>query len=63
MYELLVVACLILQPTRCEEFPVPFLDSMGLTACMHAGQLHLAEWVGEHPDWRVRRWTCGLPRA
>jgi hypothetical protein len=63
MYELLVVACLIVQPTRCEEFPIPFFDAMGLMACMHEGQLHLAEWVAEHPGWRVRRWTCGLPRA
>lgn len=63
MYELIVLACLIAEPARCEEFPVPFQEPMGIMACMRQGQLHLAEWVADHPRWAVRRWSCGLPRA
>lgn len=63
MYELIVLACLMAQPARCEEFPIPFQEPMGIMGCMRQGQLHLAEWVSEHPNWVVRRWSCGLPRA
>ena len=63
MYELIVIACLIAHPARCEEFAVPFQEPMGMTACLREGQLHLAEWVAGHPDWLIRRWSCGLPRA
>jgi hypothetical protein len=63
VYELIVVACLLAHPGRCEEFPVPFQEPMGMTQCLREGQLHLAEWVAGHPKWVIRRWTCGLPRA
>jgi hypothetical protein len=63
MYELILVACLIAHPTRCEEFPLPFQEPMGAMQCMREGQLYLTEWLAGHPDWVIRRWTCGLPRA
>jgi hypothetical protein len=63
MYELIVVACLIAHPAKCEEFAVPFERPMGVTQCLRQSQLRLAEWVAGHPDWVVRRWICGLPRA
>jgi hypothetical protein len=63
MYELIVVACLIAHPTECAEFSVPFQEAMGIRQCMREGQLHLAEWVAGHPEWVIRKWICGLPRA
>ena len=63
MYELIVVACLLAHPAKCEEFAVSFHEPMSMTQCLREGQLHLAGWVAGHPDWVIRRWICGLPRA
>jgi hypothetical protein len=63
MYELIVVACLIAQPARCEEFQVPFQQPMGATECMRESQWHLVAWLAEHSDWVIRKWSCSIPRA
>jgi len=63
MYELVVIACLMAQPARCEEFHLPLQQPMGAAQCMHQAQLHLVRWVQAWPAWTVRRWRCGLPRA
>jgi hypothetical protein len=63
MYELIVVACLIAQPARCETFALPFQQPMGITECMRESQFHLVEWLAGHVDWVIRRWTCALPKA
>ena len=63
MYELVVIACLMAQPGRCEEFHLPFQQPMGAVQCMVEAQFHLVRWVQEWPGWKVRRWRCGLPRA
>jgi hypothetical protein len=63
MYELIVVACLIAHPTKCEEFALPFQRPMGITECMREGQFHLVEWLTGHSGWKIRRWSCVIPRA
>lgn len=63
MYELVVIACLLAEPARCEEFYLSFEQPTGIMACIRTGQLRLARWVEQRPDWVIRKWTCGLPRA
>lgn len=63
MYELIVVACLIAHPAKCETFQVPFQAPIGVMECMREGQFRLVEWLADRPQWRVERWTCGLPKA
>lgn len=62
MVELLLVACLLQDPARCEAHQLQ-TDRMSLVECMVTGQQQLARWVEQHPRWRVRRWSCGYPRA
>jgi hypothetical protein len=62
MIELVVVACLLREPARCESHQVP-TEPMGIVQCMVASQQYLVRWQADHPIWRVRRWTCGFPRA
>lgn len=62
MIELVLVACLLREPARCESHQLP-TEPMGLVECMVASQQYLVRWQDEHPTWRVRRWTCGFPRA
>jgi hypothetical protein len=63
MVELIVLACLLSNPQHCEEFPIPFLQSMQVTQCVYQGHLHTMQWATQHPGWVVKRWSCGLPRA
>jgi hypothetical protein len=62
MIELVVLACLLREPGHCESHQLP-MEPMGIVECMVTGQQHLASWLERHPGWRVRRWSCGFPRA
>jgi hypothetical protein len=42
---------------------MPFQQPMGMTECMRESQLHLVEWLAEHSDWVIRRWSCKMPQA
>lgn len=63
MYELIVFACLIAQPAKCEEFQVPFQQPMGAMECMRESQFQLVQWLAEHSEWEIRKWTCTIPGA
>ncbi|MBP1807427.1 hypothetical protein [Rubellimicrobium aerolatum] len=57
MIELAFVVCLSADPATCETRALQFSD-VSLTNCTMAAQPQLAQWVMEHPGWRVQRWTC-----
>lgn len=63
MIELVLLACLLKEPSRCEQHYVPTAETMSVAGCAIAGQFHIARWCQEHPEWVVRRWACGPPRA
>lgn len=57
MIELAFVACLIAEPSTCEDKAMQFVD-VPMTACVMAAQPLLAAWASEHPGWAIRRWAC-----
>ena len=63
MVELLIIACLMGDPSRCEEFDLRFAEPTGMKMCMYKAQFRLAEWATTMPNWAIKRWTCGLPRT
>ncbi len=63
MYELIVIACLLNQPAKCEEFYLPFQRATGARQCAEEAEFQLVRWAAERPEWQIRRWTCGVPRA
>jgi hypothetical protein len=63
MIELVLLACLLKEPSRCEQHYLPTAEQMGIMECVVTGQFQIVQWRQEHPDWIVRRWTCGAPRA
>ena len=63
MVELVVLACLLKNPQHCEEFPIPFLQPMQVMQCVYQGHMRTMQWATEHPDWIIKRWSCGPPRA
>jgi hypothetical protein len=63
MYELIVIACLVSQPAKCEEFYVPFQQSTDAVRCAQDAEYQLVQWAAERPEWQIRRWTCAVPKA
>jgi len=57
MIELLFVACMASGAERCEEHSLLFQD-MPLQVCTLRAQVVLADWAGQHPDWRIEEWRC-----
>jgi hypothetical protein len=62
--QLALVYCLTANPTACIEKRPLIEDLVGLSACMVAAQPIAAEFVNEHPAYRLVRWRCeiGKPR-
>ena len=63
LVQLIVLACLVAHPTRCDEFRLPSGGELSMIQCVRESQMLAAEWQTQHPDWVVRRLSCGLPRA
>jgi hypothetical protein len=63
MVELIIVACLLGEPERCEEFHVPFIIEMNVVQCLWQSTIHAAEWAADHPGWVIRKVRCGHTRA
>ncbi|NNG05900.1 MAG: hypothetical protein HKM95_17610 [Inquilinus sp.] len=64
MIELVLVVCSLLQPDDC-RFQRPGFESVygSMRTCVIQGQIAAVRWQDQNPDWRVRRWTCDMPRA
>ena len=63
MVELVLVACLLKSPERCETFRIPFAAEMPTPQCVWQAQMQVAQWAGANPDWVVRRVRCEMPGA
>ncbi|MFZ2556190.1 MAG: hypothetical protein WAZ27_01475 [Minisyncoccia bacterium] len=59
MIELVVVVCMIDQPSRCKDVTLTF-ESETVTSqqCEMYGQMEMAKWIGENPNWGIRKWNC-----
>lgn len=63
MVELIILACLLREPSHCEAFQVPFMPGMTAVQCLYRSAIQAAQWTAEHPDWVIRKMSCGLPNA
>ncbi len=63
MIELLFSACLI-GSDDCRDVSMLY-DGQDISpsTCMMEGQIALARWVGEHPNYRIARFTCHIAGA
>ena len=61
MIELVVAVCMIDQPSRCKDVTLNFEgDTVKAEQCVMNGQIALAQWAGEHPNWVIKKWHCGV---
>lgn len=61
MIEVVIHACLALQPAMCVAAPLTFVEnSVSTFACLMYGQLEIAKWRETHPDYVIKGWKCGI---
>jgi hypothetical protein len=59
MLELLIGVCLIDDPARCKSVSLVYAaEALTPMQCVMRAQPEMAKWVGEHPGWKITRWTC-----
>ncbi len=60
MIEILLSVCLIAGPERCKDERLSFIaENITPRQCMSTGQIEIAKWTEAHPNWWVKRWSCG----
>lgn len=61
MIELVFAVCMIDQPSRCKDVHLNFDEQQVSAAqCTMNGQVAMAQWIGENPNWTIKKWHCGL---
>lgn len=61
MLVLIMTVCSLSSPDRCDEARLAFSAEESLTQCMMQAPPYIAQWSGEHPGERVKRWRCAYP--
>jgi len=64
MFETIILAvCLVQTPSICKDVNISVEpDPAGSVQlpfhCARRGQMEAENWVAEHSDWRVEKWSC-----
>jgi hypothetical protein len=61
LIEIILTVCAIANPNNCEEKALQFAWDGSIAQCMMAAQPYIAQWIGQHPGWMARKWTCDYP--
>jgi hypothetical protein len=61
LVDLILLACTLASPGACREYHILIQTAGSLRACTMEAQPYLAQWIGEHPNFRVARWYCAWP--
>ena len=61
LVDLILLACTLANPGVCHEYHLMFQTAGSLPSCMMQAQPYLAQWIGEHPGFRVAGWRCAWP--
>lgn len=59
--ELVMLVCLLSEPSACREERVVLMDTVSPLACMIEAQAAIARWKAEHPAWSAKTWRCRVP--
>ena len=61
MIDLILSVCMLSDPNACKEQHLYYESRGSLAQCMMLSMPYVAEWAGEHPDWKVASWKCQWP--
>lgn len=53
--------CALAHPDQCRDERLAFASSGSLRQCVMSAQPYLAQWIGEHPQWSIKRYRCEYP--
>lgn len=53
--------CALAHPAQCEEQRLEYAWHGSLRECVMSAQIYLAQWIGEHPNWSIKRYHCEYP--
>ncbi len=60
--EIVLYVCLLADPKQCKEERLPqLIASQNPAACATISTPYMAQWMGEHPGWKLIRWKCDRP--
>jgi hypothetical protein len=60
MIEVVAMVCFIQAPQHCKDVHLSFAaEDVTPQQCMMYGQMELAKWTVGHPNWQIRKFTCG----
>ena len=60
---IVLATCLINSPLICKEVRLHVTPDQGASLqlpfyCARQGQIEAQKWIGQHPGWRVEKWSC-----
>ncbi len=59
MIELVLLACLVDEPDSCHDVGLAYsAENLTPMQCLMQAPPQMAKWVGEHPGWKIMKWTC-----
>lgn len=59
MIELIIAVCMSDAPERCKNVRLNFEgERVSVQQCSLYSQMEMAKWVGEHPNWTIKKYTC-----
>lgn len=58
MMTIILSTCLISDPNVCKDQRLPLDGDMTSFECAMRAPPYFAQWMSEHPAWRVVRWKC-----
>lgn len=61
LVDLIVLVCSLVSPNACQERHMLVQSNGSLRACAMQAPPYLAQWIGEHPNFRIVRWHCEWP--
>lgn len=62
MLSLIFTACLATDASRCKTDKIDIFDeNVTVRQCLMMAPMELARWAGDHPNFVIRKWTCGRP--
>ena len=59
MIELFAAVCLIDNPITCKDVSLIYsAEALTPMQCLMQAQPQVAKWIGEHPGWQIKRYSC-----
>ena len=56
--DLILAVCLIGNPSQCRDEHLYFESHGSLELCMYEAMPAMAQWAGDHPQWRIKGFRC-----